>query len=222
MDYKELYRKRCVTPEQAVSYIRSGDRIAINNADGEATVLVEALMKRKESLQDVEIVQMIPMGDSPFVQSGMEKYFRHNSLFVGSATRGTIEAGHGDYTPCYFSRIPTLFDATLPLDAAFIHVSLPDENGYLSHGVSVDYAKHAAECAKLVIAQANPEMPRTLGDSFIHLRDIDYIVEAKQPIPVLNPPVISEVEKKIGEYCASLINDGDTLQLVHHNRIWHS
>jgi len=213
MDYKEQYQKRCVTPGQAVSHIRSGDRISINNAAGEALVLVEALMERKQSLRDVEIVQMIPMGNSPFAQPGMEKYFRHNSLFVGGATRGTIEAGHGDYTPCYFSRIPTLFDAALPLDAAFIHVSLPDEHGYCSHGVSVDYAKHAAECAKLVIAQVNPEMPRTLGDSFIHISDIDYIVETKQPIPVLNPPVISEVEKKIGEYCASLIQDGDTLQL---------
>lgn len=213
MDFRKLYQDRFVTAEQAVSHIRSGDRISVNNAAGEARVLVQALMERKETLRDVEIVQMIPMGDAPFAQPGMEPYFRHNSIFAGTATRKTIELGHGDYTPCYFSKIPALFDKTLPLDVALIHVSPPDEHGYCSHGVSVDYAKHAAETARLVIAQVNPAMPRTLGDSFIHISEIDYLVEVRQTLPVLNPPVISEVEKQIGGHCASLIGDGDTLQL---------
>lgn len=213
MDWKEIYKERLTTAKEAVMKIHSGDRVAINNAAGEAVALVEALVSRKDTLRDVEIVQMIPLGSAPFAQPGMERYFRHNSIFVGGATRKTIDQGHGDYTPCYFSKIPDLFDQTLLLDVAIIHVSPPDEHGYCSHGVSVDYAKHAAEAAKLVIAQVNPQMPRTLGDCFIHVSEIDVLVEIDQPLPVLNPPEISSVEKKIGEYCSTLIRDGDTLQL---------
>ena len=175
--------------------------------------MLEALVSRKDELENVEIVHMVPLGKSTYTEPGMEKHFCHNSIFAGASTRDTIMAGHGDYTPCFFHKIPDLFETTLPLDAAFIHVSSPDEHGYMSLGVSVDYSKRAASTAKVVIAQVNRHMPRTLGNSFVHVSDIDCIVEFDQPVLELPPPVITDVEKQIGENCARLIQDGDTLQL---------
>ncbi|WP_101697392.1 acetyl-CoA hydrolase/transferase family protein [Clostridium minihomine] len=213
MDWKDLYAKRKMTAEEAVARIRSGDRVVTPNAAGASVHLFNALVARKDELENVEISHMVPIVKAPYAEPGMEKHFIHNSIFVGGSTRGTIEAGVGDYTPCFFHKIPELFDTTMPVDVAIIHVSSPDEHGYCSLGVSVDYSKHAAETAKLVIAQVNENMPRTLGDCFVHVSDIDCIVEYNDEVPVLNPPKISDVEKKIGGYCAELIHDGDTLQL---------
>ena len=156
---------------------------------------------------------MVAMGKAPYCQPGMEKHFRHNALFVGGSTRKAVEEGRGDYTPCFFHEIPKLFtDGTLPVDVAFLQLSEPDENGVCSYGVSVDYTQPAAEAAKLVIAQINKNMPYTYGNG-INLKDIDYIVEKDEPLIELQPPKIGETEHKIGEYVASLIHDGDTLQL---------
>ena len=153
------------------------------------------------------------MGKAPYCQPGMEKHFRHNALFVGGSTRKAVEEGRGDYTPCFFHEIPKLFtDGTLPVDVTFLQLSEPDENGVCSYGVSVDYTQPAAEAAKLVIAQINKNMPYTYGNG-INLKDIDYIVEKDEPLIELQPPKIGETEHKIGEYVASLIHDGDTLQL---------
>ena len=152
------------------------------------------------------------MGKSEYCLEGMEKHFRHNTIFVGKTTRQAIEDGRGDLTPCYFSEYPSLFRNNPP-DVAFIQVSAPDEHGYCSYGVSVDYTKPATECSKIVIAQINKNMPRTPGDAFIHVSDINYIVEADTPIIELPPAKIGEVEKKIGENCASLINDGQQTSL---------
>lgn len=213
MDWKNLYAQRKMNAEEAVARISSGDRVVTPNAAGAPVCLINALVARKEELEHVEIAHMVPIVPAPYAQPGMEKHFVHNSIFVGGSTRATVEAGIGDYTPCFFHKVPELFDTTLPVDVAMIHVSPPDEHGYCSLGVSVDYSKHAAETAKLVIAQVNENMPRTLGDCFIHVSDIDCIVECNDPIPELGAPKISEIEKKIGGYCAELIRDGDTLQL---------
>lgn len=213
MDWKQLYRERLCTADEAVGRIKSGDRVSLSHAVGEPTHIIDAMMANREAYRDVEITHMVPMGKSPYAQSGMEPYFRHNSVFVGGSTRQTIKDGHGDFTPCYFSQIPDLWSRTMPLDVAVIHVSPPDQHGYCSLGVSVDYSKHAAEQAKLVIAQVNRHMPRTLGDSFVHVSKIDYIVEHDAPLIELAPPKITDVEKAIGENCAKLINDGDCLQL---------
>jgi len=213
MNWKDIYKQRLTTAQEAVKRIKSGDRISLSHAVGEPTYLIDAMVDNKEAYRDVEIVHMVPMGRASYAQPGMEPYFRHNSVFVGGPTRGTIKAGHGDFTPCYFSQIPNLFTRTLPLDVAVIHVSAPDEHGYCSLGVSVDYSKHAAEQAKLVIAQVNSQMPRTMGDSFVHVSQMDCIVEHDAPLIELAPPKITEVEKAIGENCAKLIKDGDCLQL---------
>ena len=213
MGWDVLYKQRLMSADEAVLRIKSGDRISVSHAVGEPTHIVEAMVKNREAYRDVEIVHMVPMGAAEYAQPGMEPYFRHNSVFVGAATRNTIKAGHGDFTPCFFSQIPNLFHRTLPLDVSIIHVSPPDEHGYVSCGVSVDYGKTSAEQAKIVIAQVNKYMPRTLGDTFVHVSQIDCIVEHDAPIIELPPPKITDVEKAIGENCAKLVRDGDCLQL---------
>lgn len=213
MDWRTVYNERLTTADEAVKHIKSGDRIAVSHAVGEPTHIIDAMVLGREAYRDVEIVHMVPMGECGYAQPGMEGYFRHNSVFVGGKTRQTIKDGHGDFTPCYFSQIPNLFHRTLPLDVAIVHVSTPDEHGYCSCGVSVDYSKTSAERAKTVIAQVNSQMPRTLGDTFLHISRFDYIVEHSTPIIELQPPKITAVERAIGENCASLIKDGDCLQL---------
>ena len=213
MDWNNMYQKRLTTSQEAVKRIKSGDRISISHAAGEPTHIIDAMVANREAYRDVEICHMVPLGECAYAQTGMEAYFRHNAIFVGARTRNTIKDGHGDFTPCYFSQIPNLWSRTLPLDVALIHVSPPDKHGYCSLGVSVDYSKHAVEQAKMVIAQINPQMPRTLGDSFIHVSQMDHIVEYDAPLIELPPPGITDVERAIGEHCASMIQDGDCLQL---------
>jgi 4-hydroxybutyrate CoA-transferase len=144
----------------------------------------------------------------------MEKHFVHNSLFAGATTRKAIHDGRANYTVSHFSQIPRLFiEKILPVDVTLCMVSLPDEHGFCSFGVSVDYTKPAAESSKLVIAEVTPNMPRTLGDSFIHVSELDCIVETDSSPIIMQPPRISGIDEKIGGYCAELIKDGDCLQL---------
>lgn len=211
--WKAEYREKLVSADEAVSHIRSGQRIVFSHAAGESLVLSDALVRNRAHFENVEIVHMVAMGEAKYCEPGMEKHFRHNSFFLGASTRKAAKEGRADVTPVYFSEVPELFRTTLPVDAVFLNLSPPDEHGYCSFGISVDYSKPAAMEAELVIAQINPSMPRTLGDSFIHISDIDYIVEADTPLIELPPAGISEVERAIGKNCASLIEDGDTLQL---------
>ena len=213
MDWRDIYNERRTTAEEAVKRIKSNDRVALGNAAGIPTYITNAMAANYEAYRNVEIVHMLPFGDVSYVQEGMEPHFRHNALFVGAKTRDTIKAGHGDFTPCYFYQIPHLFSEALPLDVAIIQVSPPDEHGYCSCGVAVDYTKTSAEQAKCVIAQINTQMPRTLGDTFLHISQFDCIVECDIPLVELPAPVITDVERAIGENCASLIRDGDCLQL---------
>ena len=208
-----MYKERLTSADEAVKHIKSGNRISVGHSVGEPTHLVDALVRNKELYIDVEITHMVPMGKSEYAQPGMEKHFRHISQFVGGVTRGTVKAGHGDFVPCFFSHIPFQLDTTLKPDVAMVNLSPPDEHGYCSFGVSVDYTKHSTEVAPLVIAQINKHMPRTLGDCFIHVSDIDLIVEHDAPLIELPPPKITDVERAIGENCARIIKDGDCLQL---------
>ena len=211
--WESIYKERLTTADEAVKHIKSGNRVSVGHSVGEPTHLVDALVRNREQYTDVEITHMVPMGKSEYAQPGMEKHFRHISQFVGGVTRGTIKAGHGDFVPCFFSQIPLQLDTTLKPDVAMVNLSPPDEHGYCSFGVSVDYTKHSAEVAPLVIAQINKYMPRTMGDCFIHVSDIDLIVEHDAPLIELPPPKISDVERAIGENCASIVKDGDCLQL---------
>ena len=213
MDWKAHYRDRLTTAEEAVQRIRSGDRVVTGHACGEPVVLVDAMVANAAAYRDVEIVHMVPMGPCSYCAEGMGASFRHNSLFAGGPTRAAIAADRADFTPVFFHQVPELLRTVLPVDVALIQVTPPDAHGHCSLGVSVDYTRAAAEHAKTVIAQVNPQLPRTLGDAAIHVTQIDCFVEAEVPLIELPRPAIGEVEAAIGRHCADLVRDGDTLQL---------
>lgn len=214
MNWQNAYKSKLINAEEATRKIKSGDRVVLGCACGESKDVIDAIVRNKDLYENVEFTQMVPMGKGEYTKPGMEPHFRYNAIFVGGCTRDAVNEGRADYTPCFFYEVPRLFkDGYLPVDVALIQLSRPDEHGYCSFGVSNDYTKPATHVAKLVIAEVNDQMPRTMGDSFIHVSDIDYIVETSNPIVELHPPKISAVEKAIGENCASLIEDGSTLQL---------
>lgn len=209
----ETYNQKKVSGNKALECVKSGDRVVIGHCSAEPSYLVDLLVKNSAKYENVEIVQLLPLGPAPYAEKGMENHFKYNSIFVGSSTRNAVAEGRADFTPCFFNQVPSLFRTTLPVDVALIEVTEPDEFGFCSFGVGVDYIKAAAENAEIVVAQINRNMPRTLGDSFIHINDIDYIVEHTAPITEVPVPLIGEVELAIGRNCASLIHDGDTLQV---------
>jgi 4-hydroxybutyrate CoA-transferase len=214
MSWKDYYKARCIDAATAATLIRTGNRVVVGHAVGEPSHLLDAIVEHPEAYRNVEIVHMLCMGAGRYCQEGMESAFRHNSLFIGGASREANFEGRADFTPCYFSEIPGLFtQGVLPVDVALIQVSPPDHNGYCSLGVSVDYTLAAAKSAQLVIAQVNRHMPRTHGNAFLHVTEIDHFVEHDRPIIELPMAATSEVEKAIGAHCAALIEDGATLQL---------
>lgn len=213
MDIKKLCKDKTMTADEAVKLVKSGDTVVLGHALGEPAELVRALGRNYENFHDVEIVQLVPFTG----ELAKEKYlghFKYNSLFAGGTTRKAVQEGVADFTPVFFHEVPKLFhEKIIDVDVAMIMVTPPDEHGFCSYGVSIDYTKPAAEEAKIVIAQFNKYMPRTLGNSMIHINDIDAIVEFDEEMPELQPPTIGEIERKIGENCASLVKDGAVLQL---------
>jgi acyl-CoA hydrolase len=203
-----------VTAGEAVKVIQSGNRIYVQAAAATPTVLTKALAERAHELRDVEVCHMHTEGEAPYADPALKDSFHVNSFFIGKNVRHTLTAGNGSYTPVFLSEIPRLFrNNIVPLDVVFIHVSPPDSHGYCSLGVSVEATKAAIEMAKIVIAQVNPKMPRTFGDSVIKLSAIDYLVEVDMPLYGHGTDVISDQEALIGGFVASLIEDGSTLQM---------
>jgi len=203
-----------VTAAEAVKVVHSCNRIYVQAAAATPTLLTKALAERASELRDVEVCHMHTEGEAPYAAPELKDSFHVNSFFIGKNVRHTLSAGNGSYTPVFLSEIPRLFRKNiLPLDVVFIHVSPPDSHGYCSLGVSVEATKAAIENAKIVIAQVNPKMPRTFGDSVISVSSIDYLVEADMPIYGHGIAPISEQEDKIGAYVASLIEDESTLQM---------
>lgn len=213
-NWQEYYRNNIVSAQEAVKCIQSGDRVVLGHACGEPVLLPEAMVERASSLHDVEVVHMVAMGKGLYAQPEMEGHFRHNGLFIGGPTRKAVSEGRADYTPCFFSEIPVLFrEEKLPVDVAMITVTPPDQYGFCSLGVSCDYTLQAVKSAQKVLAEVNPNMPRTHGNSYIRVDEIDYFVPSELPITELTPPKIGPVEEEIGQHVASLIDDGATLQL---------
>lgn len=214
MQWEKQYQEKRTTAEEAVKHIPSGSRVVVGHACSEPAELVKAMVANKAQYSGVEIVHMVAMGSGDYAKPGMEAHFTHNAIFVGGCTREAVNASRADYTPCFFSEVPRLFrEGCMPVDVALVQLSKPDENGYCSFGLSCDYTKPAAECAGLVIAEINEQMPYTLGDSLIHVSKLDFIVETDYAPVELSPPKIGDVEKAIGEHCAGLVEDGSTLQL---------
>lgn len=214
MPWVDDYKKKLVTAEEAVAEINSHNRVYISGNAATPYVLMKALASRKDELEGVELVHVLLLGEDPLSRSGMEGHFRHNSLFVGPADRKAINEGRADYIPIFLHQIPNLFySGQMLLDVAVLHLSPPDEHGFMSYGVEVLASKAAAETAKIVIAQVNEKMPRVLGDSFIHVSRVHKIIEVSEDLPQLEKEPFSEVERKIGHFIAELIEDGSTLQL---------
>lgn len=212
LGWKDDYRRKRTTAEEAVKAIKSSDHVVLQHACGEPRTLVEALVKRRD-LENVSITHMAAIGPAEYAQLGMEQYFRHNAFFVGAGTRQAVNEGRADFTALFFHELPQVYRQRMPVDAALIQVSPPNKWGYCSLGISVDYTKAAAESAKTVIAQVNEQMPKTYGDSFIHVSEIDLIVESSRPLLEIPLPKISKVEEAIGQNIAGLVEDGATLQL---------
>jgi 4-hydroxybutyrate CoA-transferase len=203
-----------VSADEAVQHVGSGDRVFLHGAAATPAVLLDALVARGQSLENVEVVHLHADGPAPHVAPDMAGHLRHRALFIGANVRDAVNQGRADFVPVFLSDIPALFTSgALPLDVAFIQVSPPDAHGYCSLGTSVDAAKAAVESARTVIAQVNAHMPRTLGDSFVRLDQIDWAVRSDCPLIVHPNAPISPTEQRIGEYVADLVDDGATLQL---------
>jgi acyl-CoA hydrolase len=209
---KYLSKRR--TAAEAVACIRSGECVYIHPGCAEPEQLVKAMVARSGELRDVKVIHILTRGTADYVLPEMAQSFRHVALFSGANVREAINEGRADIVPIFLSEIETLFSSgALPIDVALIHVSPPDEHGFCSFGVGVDTTKTAAECARTVIAQINPKMPRTLGDSFIHLNKIQHVVEVTDDILEYPMGEISDIAMRIGRHIADLIDDGSTLQL---------
>ncbi|HLM99017.1 MAG TPA: acetyl-CoA hydrolase/transferase C-terminal domain-containing protein [Bryobacteraceae bacterium] len=208
------YRRRVTTAERAVEAVRSGDRVWIHEGCATPEILVKALLKRARELRNVEINHMLTLGSADYTRPEYEGHFRHSGLFLGANVREAVAEGRADYTPIFLSEIEELFSSgALPLDVAFIQVSPPDEHGYVSLGVGIDCTLTAARCARYVIAEVNQQMPRTLGDTFLHISKISAIVETSHPLPELQCPPFSPLQRRIAENVASLVPNGATLQI---------
>ncbi len=220
MKWIDSYKSKLCTAEKAAYAIQSNQRVYVHPGCATPDVLLNAMCNLDKHLANVEVIHLLTLGISPYSSPEMAGRFRHNALFIGKNVRKAINEGRADFTPVFLFEIPYLFKRNiLPIDVSLINVSPPDKYGYCSYGVGVECTKTATECAKTVIAQINTKMPRTLGDTFIHIDKIDYCVEVDQPLNEYKPndKDLSEEEKdiyeKIGMNIASLIEDGSTLQL---------
>jgi len=201
------------TADNALGCVQSGMRVYIHPGCAEPETLVEALMRRASHLYGVEIVHIMTMGCAPYVSAVMDGHFRHNAMFIGANVRAAVNEGRADYTPVNLSEIEDLFESgRMPIDVALIEVSPPDQHGFCSFGVGVDTTLTAARCARHVVAQVNDFMPRTYGDSFIHVSDIDTVVESSRPLCELKKPAFTDMHVAIARNVAGLIDDGAVLQ----------
>lgn len=214
MRWQDDYRSKLQTAEQAVEAIRSGDRLYVAGNAATPIALLTALAQRAGELTGVEITHMLMLGDNPLASPECEGAFRHNCLFVGKGDRQAVREGRADYVPIHLHQIPRLFDDRIvPLDAALIMASPPDNQGLMSFGVESLITNSAIRSARRVIAQVNPQMPRALGDCFVSVSDVDAIVEAEQSLPELPRVEVTDVERRIGEHARRLIPNGATLQM---------
>lgn len=214
MDWGKLYRIRTMEAPRALRAVKRGHRVFVGTACAEPRALLLALMEEADELHDVEILHFVTLGQAPYTDKRFDRRFRHNALFIGPSTREAVNQARADYTPVFIHRIPGLFkDGSLPIDVALIQVSPPDAHGFVSLGIGVDVVRAAAENAAYVIAQVNPAMPRTMGNTYLHVSQINSFVQAEEPLLEFVYPPPDEVGEAIARQTAKLINDGDTLHI---------
>jgi acetyl-CoA hydrolase len=215
-----IYNQKLVSSDEAVKCIKSGDNVIVQPGCAVPSELVRAMVRRKDELENVTLYHILIVGDLPYLQPGMEKHFKHKAFFIGANARKAINEGRSEFIPIFLSDVPLLFKlGRINTDVALINVSPPDEHGFCSYGVDVGTIKTPAEKSKIIIAQVNKYMPRALGDCFIHINKINYIVEHDEELkelPQVDPdttPEVLAVFDKIGRNVADLIEDGSTLQM---------
>jgi acyl-CoA hydrolase/RimJ/RimL family protein N-acetyltransferase len=213
-----LYPEKFASENSVFGHIHPGNRIFIGTGCGEPQYLVRALIEyvrsHPKAFFDAELLQVWTLGVAPYAAEKFKDNFRHNSFFIGSNTREAVNSGLADYTPVFLSQVPGLFhNRYVPVDIALIQTSLPDDHGYMSLGISVDIVKAATEAASLVIAQVNSSMPRVHGETFIHIRDVGFVIPHDEPLLEFESRVSDEISQKIGTYVARIVQDGDTIQV---------
>ena len=214
MDFDALYKSKLATAAEAISCLPATGTVVLHHAVMEPKTLMHELVNQRERFDHLRVFHMVRNGGVDITEPGYEKYFIDSMIFSGANSRAALACGQADYIPIFFHELPVLIrNGIIPCDAAMIQVSPPDSEGYCSLGASVDYTADAVRKANLVIAQVNKFVPRTFGDGSVHLSDIDYIVPADEDLYYVNPIEIGDEEKAIGANCASLIEDGCTLQL---------
>jgi acyl-CoA hydrolase len=214
MNWAEQYRQKLTSADQALEVIRSGYRVYVHPGCAAPTTLTDALLQRANLLHDVEILHLLHFGKADYTLPQYDGHFRHNGLFLGANVREAVAAGRADYTPIMLGEIEKLFcSGELPLDVVLLQLSPPDEFGYMSLGLGVDCSLNAALCGRHVIAEVNRRMPRTFGDTFLHVSKVSSIVETDRPLLELKPEPFTDLQRRIGEHVALLIPDGATLQV---------
>lgn len=213
MSWQEEYKSRVVSVEEAIGNIKDGDKVVVGFGCGEPFGIEKALVEHYKDFHNVEIVNMLTLGDSPWCEPEMKGHFTLNCLFASQSNRRHISNGTSEFTTSHFYEIPEIIKSYICPRVSIVMVSPPDEHGYVSFGTTVDYSKGTTDYCELVIAQVNKYMPRTFGNSIKHVRDFTYFVEIDEPLPEVKSVEITDTEMKIGKHCASLIKDGDCLQL---------
>lgn len=213
MYWKDIYKSKLVTAEEAIQSIRDNDKVVTGCACGEPFGIERALVDNYENYHNVEIINMLTLGDSPWLRPEMKGHFVHNCLFAAQSNRKEISSGKCEFTTSHFYEIPDVIEHYICPRVSIVMVSPPDEHGYVSFGTTVDYTKGTTDYCEIVIAQVNKYMPRTMGDTVKHVREFTYFVEIDEPLPEIKDIQISNIEMEIGKHCASLIKDGDCLQL---------
>jgi acyl-CoA hydrolase/GNAT superfamily N-acetyltransferase len=216
--WRKKYKKKFAAEEDIFSHIQRGDHIFISTGCGEPQYLVQAMTRyvdaHPRAFAEAQVMHVWTLGVAPYADQQFDYNFRHNSFFIGDNTRNSVNTGLADYTPIFLSNVPELIrSGRIHIDVALIQTSLPDVNGFVSLGVSVDISKAAIENASVIIAQINGRMPRVHGDSFIDIRDIDYIVHRDEDLLEYSPKVPENTAQDIGKYVSRIISDGDTIQL---------
>ncbi len=213
MTWNHEYRSKQRSAAEALGAVHSGDRVWIQSGCGTPSALVNALVERAPELLDVEIVHMKTLGNADYTRPEYAGHFRHRGLFLGENVREAVAAGRADYTPIFLSEIEALFESgAMPLDVVLMQVSPPDAHGFMSLGTTVDCTLTAARYARVVIAEVNPRMPRTHGDTFIHMSHVTALVETDHPLLELHTEHFTEMHLRVARNVASLIPDGATLQ----------
>ncbi|MBI2931602.1 MAG: GNAT family N-acetyltransferase [Planctomycetes bacterium] len=212
-NWQEHYRVRTVSPREALGCVRRGQRVFVGSGCGEPTLLVSALAERSD-VTDVEVIHIMTIGHAPYADATLKGRFRHNAFFIGANVREAVARAAADYTPIFLSDIPWLFRSRrMKIDVALISCTPPDVHGFCSLGVSVDVVMAAVESAEVVMAEVNPNMPRTHGAGFVHVDDIDAFVASDVPILEIAWREPDEVSRRIGQFCATLVDNGATLQM---------